>query len=167
MGDDPQMTSRMPGMNRIELILHISAIILCCAQSGPANAQYPDRPVRLIVGFPPGGAADILSRMAAQPLSERLGQQVVVDNRGGAGGLIATEMAARAHPDGYTLLMTSIPHVINPHLHRKVAYDPIRDFAPVMQFVSAPLMMAANMSFSARSVADLIVLAKAKPGHIN
>lgn len=136
--------------------------------SAAALAQgYPSRPIRLIVGFPPGGAADILSRMAAQPLTERLGQQVVVDNRGGAGGLIATEMAARAHPDGYTFLMTSIPHVINPHLHRKVAYDPVRDFAPVVQFVSAPLMMAANTSFPAKSVAELIALAKAKPGHIN
>jgi tripartite-type tricarboxylate transporter receptor subunit TctC len=154
-------------MTRINLTLHFSAFIVCCVLPFPANTQYPDRLVRLIVGFPPGGAADILSRMAAQPLTERLGQQVVVDNRGGAGGLIATEMAARAHPDGYTLLMTSIPHVINPHLHRKVAYDPVRDFASVVQFVSAPLMMATNTSFPAKSVADLIALAKAKPGHIN
>jgi tripartite-type tricarboxylate transporter receptor subunit TctC len=91
-----------------------------------AASSYPDRPVRLIVGFPPGGAADILARAAGQQLSERFGQQVVIDNRGGAGGLIATETAARGNPDGYTLLFSSIPHVINPHLYKKVSYDGIR-----------------------------------------
>src|SRR5262245_29144554 len=143
---------------------------LCCALAlvaAPASAQYPDRPVRMIVGFPPGGAADILGRMAAQPLSEALGQQVVVDNRGGAGGLIATETAAKANPDGYTLLFTSIPHVINPHLYRKVGYDALKDFVPVVQFVAVPLMMAANTSLPARSVKEVIVLARSRPGQIN
>jgi len=121
----------------------------------------------LVVGFPPGGAADILGRIAAQRLTEGVGQQVVVDNRGGAGGLIATEMAARANPDGYTLLFTSIPHVINPHLYRKVAYDAIKDFTPVVQFVAVPLMMASNLSFPVKSVKDLIAAAKAKPGQVN
>jgi tripartite-type tricarboxylate transporter receptor subunit TctC len=134
------------------------------AQGGP---DYPNRPVRLVVGFPPGGAADILGRMAAHHLTEALGQQVVVDNRGGAGGLIATEIVARASPDGYTLLFTSIPHVINPHLYRKVAYDAVKDFIPVVQFVAVPLMMAANPSFPAKSVKELIALAKSKPGGIN
>ena len=117
------------------------ALFIACSAWGQA---YPDRPVRLIVGFPPGGAADILGRIAAQNSSAGLGQQVVVDNRGGAGGLIATEIAARATPDGYTLLFTSIPHVINPHLYRKVAYDAVRDFTPVGQFVAVPLMMAVS-----------------------
>ena len=138
-----------------------------CAWLPQAHAQYPDRPVRLIVGFPPGGAADILGRIAAQRLSESLKQQVVVDNRGGAGGLIATETAARAAPDGYTLLFTSIPHVINPHLYGKVAYDAIKDFTPVVQFVAVPLMMASNTSFPVKSVKDLIAVAKAKPGQVN
>ena len=141
--------------------------IVLCALAFPANAQYPDRPIRLIVGFPPGGAADILGRIAAQRLSENLKQQVVVDNRGGAGGLIATETAARAAPDGYTLLFTSIPHVINPHLYRKVSYDAIKDFTPVVQFVAVPLMMAANPSFPAKSVKDVIAGAKSRPGQIN
>jgi len=132
-----------------------------------AAETYPDRPVRLIVGFPPGGAADILGRIAAQQLSDALGQQVVVDNRGGAGGLIATEIASKGAPNGYTLLFSSIPHVINPHLYRKVTYDPIRDFAPVIQFVAVPLMMAASPSLAAKSVKELIALAKAKPGQIN
>ena len=136
--------------------------------AGAAFAQdYPDRPVRLVVGFPPGGAADILGRIAAQQLAMGLGQQVVVDNRGGAGGLIATEITARANSDGYTLLFTSIPHVINPHLYRKVTYDAIKDFAPVIQFVSVPLMMAAAPSLPARTVSELITVAKAKPGLVN
>ena len=139
--------------------------MLVAAASGAQ--PYPDRPVRLIVGFPPGGAADILGRVAAQQLSEALGQQFVVDNRGGAGGLIATEIAAKSPPDGYTLLFTSIPHVINPHLYRKVTYDAVKDFAPVGQFVSVPLMMASNVSFPAKSVKELIALARAKPGQIN
>ena len=136
--------------------------------SAAAGAQtYPDRPVRLIVGFPPGGAADILGRLAAQQLSQGLGQQVVVDNRGGAGGLIATELAARASADGYTLLFTSIPHVINPHLYKKVSYDALKDFTPVIQFVSVPLMMAAGAGLPAKSVKEVIAFAKAKPGQLN
>ena len=139
--------------------------LLLALLTGAVSAQaYPDRPVRLVVGFPPGGAADILGRVAAQHLSNGLGQQVVVDNRGGAGGLIATEIAARANPDGYTLLFTSIPHVINPHLYRKVTYDPVKDFVPVIQFVAVPLMMAAGPSLPAKSVKDLIATARAKPG---
>ena len=140
---------------------------LLCAWLPQAGAQYPDRPVRLIVGFPPGGAADILGRFAAQQLTAALGQQVVVDNRGGAGGLIATETAARASADGYTLLFTSIPHVINPHLYGKVAYDAVKDFTPVVQFVAVPLMMASNMSFPPKSVKELVAYAKGKPGEIN
>lgn len=133
----------------------------------PVIAAYPERPVRLVVGFPPGGAADILGRIAAQQLSDRIGQQVVVDNRGGAGGLIATEIAVKANPDGYTLLFSSIPHVINPHLYRKVSYDAIRDFTPVVQFVAVPLMMAAGPSLPAKNVKELIDYAKANPGKIN
>jgi tripartite-type tricarboxylate transporter receptor subunit TctC len=143
-----------------------AAALLLQAAAFAANT-YPDRPLRLIVGFPPGGAADILGRMAAQQLGERVGQQVVVDNRGGAGGLIATEIAVKANADGYTLLFSSIPHVINPHLYKKVAYDAIRDFTPVVQFVAVPLMMAAGPSLPAKSVKELLAYAKANPGKIN
>ncbi|MGZ5116295.1 MAG: tripartite tricarboxylate transporter substrate binding protein [Burkholderiales bacterium] len=145
---------------------YIAAIALVVV-SGAYAQSYPDRPVRLVVGFPPGGAADILGRIAAQQLTVGLGQQVVIDNRGGAGGLIATEITARANPDGYTLLFTSIPHVINPHLYRKVSYDALRDFTPVIQFVSVPLMMAAGPSLPARTVKEVIAVAKAKPGAVN
>ncbi len=130
-------------------------------------ASYPTKPVRLVVGFPPGGAADILGRIAAQQLTASLGEQVVVDNRGGAGGLVATEITARAAPDGYTLLFTSIPHVINPHLYRKVNYDAVRDFDAVIQFVAVPLMLASNTGFPAKSVKELVANAKTRPGQIN
>jgi tripartite-type tricarboxylate transporter receptor subunit TctC len=147
------------------------AATLCVTASAvPLHAfaqTYPERPVRLIVGFPPGGAADILGRTAAQQLTDALGQQVIVDNRGGAGGLIATEIAVRANPDGYTLLFTSIPHVINPHLYSKVNYDALKGFAPVVQFVAVPLMMAGSPALPAKTVKELLALARAKPGQIN
>jgi tripartite-type tricarboxylate transporter receptor subunit TctC len=142
-------------------------LTLLTAGGAFAADAYPSRPVRLVVAFPPGGAADILGRMAAQQLTQRLHAQVVVDNRGGAGGLIGTEIVARANPDGYTLLFTSIPQVINPHLYRKVSYDAIRDFAPAIQFVSVPLMMASGPALPAKSVKNVIAIAKAKPGEVN
>lgn len=148
------------------LIGVVIALALACAASIASAESYPERPIRLLVGFPPGGAADTLGRIAAQRLTEGLGQQVVVDNRGGAGGLIATEIAVKASPDGYTLLFTSIPHVINPHL-RRVRYDAVRDFVPVVQFVSVPLMMAAHPSFPARSIKAFIAFAQGKPGEVN
>ncbi len=155
-----------PALNRAAQCCMAVAMIAACA--GAALAQkYPDKPVRLVVGFPPGGAADILGRIAAQRLTASLGEQVVVDNRGGAGGIIATEIAAKAAPDGYTLLFTSVPHVINPHLYKRVNYDPVKDFDAVIQFVSVPLIMATNPGFPAKSVKDLIALARARPGQIN
>lgn len=156
-------------MNIAYAYYFLAGLAAAAALSPPAFAAgaYPDRPVRLVVGFPPGGAADILGRVAAQQLSDRLGQQVVVDNRGGAGGLIATEIAARSNADGYTLLFSSIPHVINPHLYKKVSYDAIRDFTPVVQFVAVPLMMAASPSLPAKTVKELITYARANPGKVN
>jgi tripartite-type tricarboxylate transporter receptor subunit TctC len=153
-----------PALRRSAQALIALAMLGAAVASGQA---YPDRPVRLVVGFPPGGAADILGRIAAHELSRSLGQQVVVDNRGGAGGLIATEITARANPDGYTLLFTSIPHVINPHLYSKVTYDALKDFTPVVQFVSVPLMMVSGPALAAKTVKDVIAIAKAKPGLVN
>lgn len=155
-------------MRRVFHVPEVVAVILASLISIGVSAQaYPDRPVRLVVGFPPGGAADILGRIAAQQLTSGLGQQVVVDNRGGAGGLIATEITARAYPDGYTLIFTSIPHVINAHLYRKVTYDPIKDFTAIVQFVSVPLMMASATALAAKTVPEMIAIAKAKPGQMN
>jgi tripartite-type tricarboxylate transporter receptor subunit TctC len=165
MGQGRQGIGRPRGLSKRRILFFLACALVLPAVAGAA--PYPERPVRLIVGFPPGGAADILGRLAAQRLGDALGQQVVVDNRGGAGGLIATEIAKSGAPDGYTLLFSSIPHVINPHLYRKVNYDAIRDFVPVIQFVSVPLMMAAAPNFSPRSIKELLALAKAKPDQIN
>ena len=165
MGQGRQGIGRPRGLRKRHILFFLACALALPAVSGAG--PYPERPVRLIVGFPPGGAADILGRLAAQRLGDVLGQQVVVDNRGGAGGLIATEIAKSGAPDGYTLLFSSIPHVINPHLYRKVNYDAIRDFVPVIQFVSVPLMMASAPSFSPRTVTELLTLARAKPDQIN
>jgi len=138
------------------------------APVGPASAQeWPAKPIRLLVGFPVGGAADILARLHAARLQDAIGQTIVVDNRGGAGGVIATELAARAAGDGYTLLFTSLPHVINPPLYGKVAYHPVRDFQPVTLLVNVPLLMAVPASQPMKTVKDVITLAKANPGKVN
>ncbi len=140
------------------------ALLAVCGHALAQAPAYPVRPVRLIVGFPPGGAADILGRITALKLGEAFGQQFVVDNRGGAGGLIATEIAARAAPDGYTLLLTSPPHAINAALYRKAAYDPIRDFTAVVHVVSTAMVLAAHPAVPFRNVSELVSQSKASPG---
>lgn len=152
----------------------IAGALAACAAAvllqgaGPVSAQeWPAKPIRLLVGFPVGGAADILARLHAARLQDAIGQTIVVDNRGGAGGVIATELAARAAGDGYTLLFTSLPHVINPPLYGKVAYHPVRDFQPVTLLVNVPLLMAVPASQPMKTLKDVIALAKANPGKVN
>lgn len=127
---------------------------------------YPTRPVRLVVASTPGGASDILARMLAQKLSEDLGQQVVVDNRGGASGVIGTDIVAKALPDGYTLLIIQPSLTINPSMISKLPYDAVRDFAPVSLVVDAAQVMTVNPSVQAKNVTELIALAKARPGQL-
>lgn len=128
-------------------------------------ATYPDRPVRLIVGFPAGGAVDVTARTMAPHLSDRLGQQVVVDNRGGAHGNIAAEIAARADPDGHTLFLGTISILaINPALYAKLRFDPVNDFAPISILVSVSGVVVAHPSLGVSTMNELITLAKAKPG---
>ena len=146
--------------------LSLIAGLAVCAT--PIAAQtYPTKPIRMLVGFAPGGAADILGRVTAQALSESIGEQVVVDNRAGAGGLIATEIVARANPDGYTLLFTSPPHAINAALYRRAKYDPIKDFAPVTQVVWTALVLTVNTSSPFKTVKDLVTYAKGQPGKLS
>jgi tripartite-type tricarboxylate transporter receptor subunit TctC len=128
--------------------------------------DYPARPVRLVVASSPGGASDILARMLGQKLTAELGQQVVVDNRGGASGVIGTDIVAKATPDGYTLLIIQPSLTINPSMIRTLPYDAIRDFAPVSLVVDAAQIMTVNPAVSAKNVKDLIALAKAKPGRL-
>src|SRR3972149_5606563 len=146
-------------------------VLVACAVlvlAGQAQAQnYPARPVRMIVPFSPGGAADVPGRMLMQKLTEALGQQVVVDNRPGAGGTLGAGLAAKAAGDGYTLLMISNTHVISASLYKKLPYDSLNDFAPVLQFGDAPNVLVVHPALPVKSVRELVALAKAKPGSID
>jgi tripartite-type tricarboxylate transporter receptor subunit TctC len=132
-----------------------------------ATEPYPVRPVRIIVAFSPGGYVDLGTRLVAGPLGTALGQQVVVENRPGAGGIVGTELAARAAPDGHTLTVGSVgTSAVNQSLYRKLPYDVLRDFEPVARLSDAPNILAVHPSFPAHSVKDLIALARARPGYI-
>jgi tripartite-type tricarboxylate transporter receptor subunit TctC len=147
---------------------------VCCtvlagyAAGAFAQSGYPSKPVRLIVAFPPGGSTDIIARIVGQKLGERLGQQVVVDNRGGAGGTIGTEIAARAPADGYTLTMgTTSTHVIARGVYTKLRYDPVNDFAPLTLVASTPYLLVVHAGVKANTLAEFVALAKSQPGKLN
>src|SRR3954463_16659041 len=144
--------------------------LLCAtvlASAASVAQDYPARPVRIIVPFPPGGATDVVTRILAQKLSEQFARQVVVDNRGGAGGIVGVEVVAKAPPDGYMLVMgTSGTHAINASLYPKLSYDPVKDFAPVTRTALLPSMIVVHPSIPARSVRELIALAKKNPGQL-
>ena len=134
----------------------------------PVCAQnYPNRPIRLVVPFSPGGAADVPGRILTQKMSEALGQQVVVDNRPGAGSTIGAEQVAKAPPDGYTLLTMSNTHFVSAALYKKLAYDSLADYAPVTQVTSAPNIVVVHPSLPAKTIRELIALAKSKPSKID
>jgi tripartite-type tricarboxylate transporter receptor subunit TctC len=139
------------------------------AASALAQAQsYPSRPIRFIVPNAAGGTTDLVARTVAQRVSESIGQQLIVDNRPGSGGIIGTETVAKSTPDGYTLLMATIGNIaISPHLYAKLGYDAVRDFSPITQLASAAYMLIAHPSLPARSVKDLVAAAKSSPGQLN
>jgi tripartite-type tricarboxylate transporter receptor subunit TctC len=148
-------------------ILARAFLALAFAASAAAFSQtYPTKPVRLIIPFPPGGSNDVVGRMIAFQLSDRLGKSVVVDNQGGAGGIIGTEGVARAAPDGYTLLLISVAHAFGSSMY-KLPYDPIGAFAPVSILGTGPVALCVNAKLPVNSLKDLIALAKAKPGELN
>jgi len=130
-------------------------------------AAYPDKPVRMVVPFPPGGGTDVVARAIALKLTEQWGQSVVVDNRPGAASMVGTEMLARAVPDGYTLGFVSMSHTINPSIYKKLPFDPIADFSPVALAATAPNVLVVNPGVGAKSVAELVQIAKARPGKLN
>jgi len=145
-----------------------STLVLISPAAVLAQAAYPAKAIRFIVPFPPGGGTDIGTRIIAQKLSERFSQQVLVDNRGGAAGIIGTELAAKSPPDGYTIMMGNIgTHAINPSLYSKLPYDPVRDFTPITQAAGLPLFTLAHPSLPVRNAKDLIALAKKQPGNLN
>jgi tripartite-type tricarboxylate transporter receptor subunit TctC len=137
------------------------------ARSTSSGQTYPSRPIRLIVAFPPGGSVDTVARVIGPALGASLGQPIVVENRSGASGNIGTEQAARAKPDGYTLLIHTIPFVANASLYQRMPYDPIADFAPVSLLCASPAVLIVHPSLPARSVGQLLALAQSKPGALN
>jgi tripartite-type tricarboxylate transporter receptor subunit TctC len=149
-------------------IAKLLAVLLTCIAAAAQAQSYPNRPIRLIVPNPAGGANDIVTRIVAQRLSGLLGQQIVIDNRGGAGGAIGAEIATAAAPDGHTLLAaTFATHTTIPHLQSKIAYDPLRGYAPVALFAVQYSMLSAHPAFPPGTVKELIAYAKTKPGAIN
>jgi tripartite-type tricarboxylate transporter receptor subunit TctC len=143
------------------------ALALLLAFCAPAAAEYPDHPVRLIIPFPPGGSNDVVGRLVAKQLSVKLGAQVFVDNRGGAGGVLGTEAAAVAPPDGYTLLIVSLAHAVNPSLYPKLTYDPVKSFAPISILATGPNVLVVNPELPVKDVKELLALAKQKPGELD
>src|SRR5688572_2368621 len=158
-------------MPAFQSLLQVAATAIAAACSfaafGQAAEPYPVRTLRMIVPWPPGGSTDALARILAQRLTTALGQQVVVDNRGGAGGNIGTGIAARSTPDGHVMVLVSSSFVVNPTLYSSIPYDPIKDFAPVSYVASAPSVLLLHPSVPARSLKELVALAKAKPGTLN
>jgi tripartite-type tricarboxylate transporter receptor subunit TctC len=152
--------------NLLSRLTQAAAVLLTLSSVAMAADDYPNRPVRMIIPFPPGGSNDVVGRLVAKQLSKQLGQQVFVDNRGGAGGVIGTQAAANAVPDGYTIAIVSIAHAVNPALH-KLEYDPIKSFTPISILATGPNVLVVNPELPVKSVKELIALAKQKPGDLS
>src|SRR3981081_1067680 len=148
------------------LLLPTLLALLLAAPVARAADAYPSRPIHLIIPFPPGGSNDVVGRVFANFIGERIGQTVVVENRSGAGGVVGTEVASNATPDGYTLLVISLAHAVNPWLY-KLKYDPIKAFVPIGIMGSGTNALAVNPTLGVRSVKELVALAKARPGELN
>ncbi len=149
-------------------LIAVVAASLFAASLAFAQATYPSKPIRMVVPFPPGGTTDILARAVAQKLTEAWGQQVIVDNRPGAGGNIGSDLVAKAAPDGYTLLMGTVgTHAINPSLYARMPYDAQKDFAPVILVAGVPNVLEVNPSLPVHTVQELIAYARANPGKLN
>jgi tripartite-type tricarboxylate transporter receptor subunit TctC len=142
-----------------------AACLVTPGVAAPATVDFPTKPIRVLVGFPAGGSTDVLTRQIGIRLSENLGQQIVIDNRAAASGILASELVAKGNPDGYTLMMATVAsHGINPSLYRKIPYNVVKDFAPITLVATYPLVLAVNPSVPVKTVKDLIEAARAKPG---
>jgi len=161
------MTARSVNLPAQSLALGLLAGALAWLPNAGAQ-EYPTKPIRLVITYPPGGNTDLVGRALALKLGEFMGQQVVVDNRGGAGGVLGSMITAQSAPDGYTIMLgTSAGMVINPLLSRKLTYDPVKDFAPVSMVVIVPQLLVINPQLPVKNVRELIAFAKAKPGYLN
>ncbi|WP_353146561.1 tripartite tricarboxylate transporter substrate binding protein [Pollutimonas bauzanensis] len=147
--------------------LAVAVGLTAVAPVAKAADDWPNRPIRMVVPYPPGGGTDIIARIIQEDLSKQLGQTVVIENRGGAAGMIGTETVARAAPDGYTVLFTLSSHTINPAVYKKLNYDTANDFAPVSLVASLPQILVANPAFAANNIAELLREAKARPGELS
>jgi tripartite-type tricarboxylate transporter receptor subunit TctC len=168
-GADSRNPERGPRYGRAAWVKHLALLAIVVVSAGLAHAQsYPSRPIKLIVPWPAGGGVDTAARMIAEPLGQRLGQPIVVDNRPGAAGNIGTAVAAHEKADGYTLLMASLsPHSVNPHLYDKLGFEPIKDFAPVALVYTVPSFLVVPAASPANTALELVALAKASPGKLN
>jgi tripartite-type tricarboxylate transporter receptor subunit TctC len=152
-------------MNRYgKLLIGFTLAAFC---SAAAAQTYPAKTVRMVVGYPPGGPTDLLARIVSQKLTESWGQQVIVDNRPGASGMIGAELTVRAAPDGYTLLMVPVTYAVTPSLYPKMSYDAVKDLAPVAQVAAAPFILVVHPTLPVKTVKDLITLARSRPAQIN
>ncbi len=151
----------------LQAVLMVLGIALFAHPGHAADAPYPSKPIRMIVGFPPGGTTDVIARLIAQKLSERLGQAVIVENRGGASGMIGTDAVAKAAPDGYTLLLSSSTLATYSSLYAKVPFDAFKDLEPVAMIATTPYLLVVHPSLPVKSVAELVAYAKAHPGDVN
>jgi len=155
--------SRRGLLSRTLRVGTLLGLVLAAPLSALAQSAYPDKPIRFVVPYPPGGGTDVVARIVQQRLQAALGQSIVIDNRGGAGGSLGTEIVAKAAPDGYTVLFTLSSHTINPAIFPKLPFDTIKDFEPVGLVASLPQLLAANMAVPVRNVADVVAQAKAAP----
>ena len=153
--------------NLSQSLVSLLAAAMTVVPAQAAAQTYPTKPVRLMVPFVPGGNTDIIARVVAPEMSKALGQQLVIENRGGAGSTIGTEVVAKSPPDGYTLLLVSAAHVINPAMIKKLPYDSIRDFAPISVVADVPTAFAIHPTLPVKNVKEFIALAKARPGQLN
>ena len=155
-------------MNRRQSLLQAitAAALLLTGAAYAQTSAYPDKPIRFVVPYPPGGGTDVIARIVQDRLRAALGQSIVIENRGGAGGSIGTEVVARSAPDGYTVLFTLSSHTINPAIFSKLTFDTVRDFEPVGTVCSLPQILVANPQFPANTVQQLIAMAKDKPGSL-
>ena len=158
-------------MTKLKMKKWLSGALVCLSGvsiAGLAQAQsWPTKPIKLIVPYPPGGGTDVIARIVQEPLAKELGQQVIIDNRGGAGGSIGSALAAQSPSDGYTVLFTLSSHTINPAIYTKLPFDTEKDFSSVVTVASLPQILVANPNFPAKTVKEVIEMAKAKPGSIS
>ena len=148
-------------------LLAAAALSTSLSTQAQNGSDYPNRPIKLVVPYPPGGGTDVIARIVQERFQNLLGQPVVIENRGGAAGSIGTEIAAKSAPDGYTVLFTLSSHTINPSIYQKLPFDTAKDFEPVAMVASLPQILVANMQFAPNNVAETVALAKAKPGTVS